>query len=91
MTHQAGEFISSKSAVEEHPEWKARVGKRQKCRQRKEGMGAMLEQWMEGHHPQFIVSFIPRAFCPSLDAIWAQGEFSHLPSLVFFSHTWFPV
>lgn len=51
MTHQAAEFISSKGAVEEHPEWKARVGKRQKCRQRKGGMGAMLEEWTEGHHP----------------------------------------
>lgn len=26
MTHQAGEFISSKSAMEEHPEWRARAG-----------------------------------------------------------------
>lgn len=70
---QAGEFISGKSAVEEHPEWKARAGKRQKCRQRKGEMGVMLEQCMGGHHPQFIVSFIPRAFCPSLVAILGSG------------------
>ena len=46
---------------------------------------------MEGHHPQFIVSFLPQAFCPSLGDIWTHrlDEFSHLASLVFSSHTLF--
>lgn len=52
-----------------------------------------LDTWRRVSLPQFIVSFLPKAFCPFLGAIWAQrlGEFSHLLSLVLSSHTRFLV
>lgn len=59
----------------------------------KGGDGGYVTTVTESGHLQFIASFLPQAFCPSLGDIWAQslGEFSHLPSLVFSSHTHFPL